>query len=106
MPSESSTIVQRLWNYCNLPRDDVVSYGDYVEQLTYLFLLKMPDEQTKPTFNKPSIIPKELDWQSLIEENGDSLEDFIRCYNPENRRNREQKILSLPLYSSAVSMRN
>jgi len=32
----SATIVQKLWNYCNVLRDDGMSYGDYVEQLTYL----------------------------------------------------------------------
>ena len=36
----SATIVQRLWNYCNVLRDDGMSYGDYVEQLTYLLSLK------------------------------------------------------------------
>ena len=39
MSTESATIVQRLWNYCNVLRDDGVSYGDYVEQLTYLLFL-------------------------------------------------------------------
>lgn len=78
MPNESSTIVQRLWNYCNVLRDDGVSYGDYVEQLTYLLFLKMADEQTKPPYKKPSIIPKGLDWQSLIEKDGDSLEVHYR----------------------------
>ena len=66
MPNEAPAIVQRVWNYCNVLRDDDVSYGDYVEQLTYLLFLKMADEQTKPPFNKPSIIPKGLDWQSLL----------------------------------------
>ena len=33
MNTQSSTIVQRLWNYCNVLRDDGMSYGDYVEQL-------------------------------------------------------------------------
>jgi type I restriction enzyme M protein len=33
-------IVQKLWNYCNVPRDDGMSYGDYVEQLTYLLFIK------------------------------------------------------------------
>jgi hypothetical protein len=37
----SATIVQKLWNYCNVLRDDGMSYGDYVEQLTYLLFLKM-----------------------------------------------------------------
>lgn len=76
--NESSTIVQRLWNYCNVLRDDGVSYGDYVEQLTYLLFLKMADEQTKPPFNKPSSIPKGLDWQSLFEKDGDALEKHYR----------------------------
>jgi len=42
----SSASVQKLWNYCNVLRDDGMSYGDYVEQLTYLLFLKMADERT------------------------------------------------------------
>jgi type I restriction enzyme M protein len=30
----SATIAQKLWNYCNVLRDDSMSYGDYVEQFT------------------------------------------------------------------------
>lgn len=78
MPNESSAIVQRLWNYCNVLRDDGVSYGDYVEQLTYLLFLKMADEQTKPPFNKPSVIPSDLDWASLLAKDGDALEVHYR----------------------------
>ncbi len=78
MSNESATIVQRLWNYCNVLRDDGVSYGDYVEQLTYLVFLKMADEQTKPPFNKPSTIPAGLDWESLVEKDGDELEVHYR----------------------------
>ena len=51
--TEESTIVQRLWNYCNVLRDDGVSYGDYVEQLTYFLFLKMAHEQTLPPYSKP-----------------------------------------------------
>jgi hypothetical protein len=40
----SSAIVQKLWNYCNVLRDDGMSNGDYVEQLTYLLFLKMADD--------------------------------------------------------------
>jgi len=36
MTNESSAIVQKVWKYCHVLRDDGVSYGDYVEQLTYL----------------------------------------------------------------------
>ena len=78
MANESSTIVQKLWNYCNVLRDDGVSYGDYVEQLTYLLFLKMADEQTRPPFNRLSIIPKGFDWKSLLEKDGDALEVHYR----------------------------
>lgn len=78
MANESTSIVQRLWGYCNVLRDDGVSYGDYVEQLTYLLFLKMADEQTKPPFNKPSSIPTGLDWQSLLPKDGDELEVHYR----------------------------
>ncbi|MFN0084122.1 MAG: N-6 DNA methylase, partial [Blastocatellia bacterium] len=74
MANESAAIVQRLWNYCNVLRDDGVSYGDYVEQLTYLLFLKMSDEQTKPPFSKPSAVPKKYDWQRLLDLDGDALE--------------------------------
>jgi type I restriction enzyme M protein len=38
--SNPQQLVQKLWNYCNILRDDGLSYGDYVEQLTFLPLLK------------------------------------------------------------------
>ena len=74
MSNESSTIVQKLWNFSNVLRDDGISYGDYVEQLTYLLFLKLADEQTKPPLNKPSTIPPDLDWESLFKESGAALE--------------------------------
>jgi len=73
-----SSIVQRLWNYCHVLRDEGVSYGDYVEQLTYLLFLKMADEQTKPPFKKPAIIPAEYSWQTLVAKDGDALETHYR----------------------------
>jgi type I restriction enzyme M protein len=78
LSSEAAPIVQRVWNYCNVLRDDGVSYGDYVEQLTYLLFLKMADEQTKPPFNRASSIPKGWDWASLISRDGTELETHYR----------------------------
>ena len=43
----SNAIVQKLWNYCNILRDDGLSYQDYIEQLTFLLFLKMADERQK-----------------------------------------------------------
>src|SRR5688572_19910386 len=76
--STPNALVQKLWNYCNILRDDGLSYGDYVEQLTFLLFLKMADEQAKPPFNKPSPIPKGKDWPALLAKDGDELEIHYR----------------------------
>jgi type I restriction-modification system DNA methylase subunit len=70
----SQQIVNKLWSYCHVLRDDGLSYLDYIEQLTFLVFLKMADERTKPPYNQPSIIPNGWDWQSLVVRDGDALE--------------------------------
>jgi len=76
--SAQNGLVQRLWSYCNVLRDDGLSYGDYLEQLTYLLFLKMADEQTRPPFSRPPIVPEGLDWPSLLARDGDELEVHYR----------------------------
>ena len=76
--SSPQQLVQKLWNYCSILRDDGLSYGDYVEQLTFLLFLKMADEQAKPPFNKPSPIPKGFGWDALLKLDGDELESHYR----------------------------
>jgi len=78
MSNEAPAIVAKLWNFCNVLRDDGVSYGDYVQQLTNLLFLKMADEQTKPPFNRKSFIPKKYDWTTLTGMSGDALEKHYR----------------------------
>jgi len=58
--SGAQTLVRKLWQYCNVLRDDGLSYPDYVEQLTYLLFLKMADEQADRA------IPRKHSWGSLI----------------------------------------
>ncbi len=78
MSNPAPQLVQKLWNYCNILRDDGLSYGDYVEQLTFLLFLKMADEQSRPPFNKPSPIPKGKVWPALLPSDGDDLEIHYR----------------------------
>jgi type I restriction enzyme M protein len=78
----SGNIVQKLWNYCNVLRDDGLSYQDYLEQLATLLFLKMAHEQSQ-LLGKKSIIPpddksKPLDWPSLLELDGVELETHYR----------------------------
>lgn len=65
-----------MWNYCNVLRDDGVSYGDYVEQLTYLLFLKMADERAELGYTNP--IPREYSWASLEALDGGELENHYR----------------------------
>ncbi len=73
-----AAIVSKLWNFCNVLRDDGMSYGDYVEQLTYLLFLKMADERTKPPYNQPSTVPAAYAWPTLVKKDGDELFDHYR----------------------------
>ena len=56
----STTLVRKLWQYCNVLRDDGLSYPDYVEQLTYLLFLKMSAEGSEGP------VPLEFGWPSLV----------------------------------------
>ncbi|HPE56376.1 MAG TPA: class I SAM-dependent DNA methyltransferase [Bacteroidales bacterium] len=84
-----STIISKIWNLANVLRDDGVSYGDYLEQITYLLFLKMADELNKPPYNKNLAFPRLKDvedkeikggelcnWQTLIGKRGAELEAF------------------------------
>lgn len=84
-----SAIISKVWGFANVLRDDGVSYGDYLEQITYLLFLKMADELNKPPYNKGLKFPKlknaegeELpeaetcDWQTLSQKRGLELENF------------------------------
>ena len=72
--NDSNQLVKKLWNYCDTLRDDGLSYGDYVEQLTYLLFLKMDDERSSAPYNKKSRIPAKYKWQALIQKEGLELE--------------------------------
>jgi type I restriction enzyme M protein len=72
MSNESSAIVQRIWNYCHVLRDDGVSYGDYLEQLTYLLFLKMDAERA--LLGQATRIPEQYSWPQLVKRDGAELE--------------------------------
>jgi len=78
MSNHSAAIVQKLWNYCDVLRDAGLSYGDYVEQLTFLLFLKMAHEQTQPPWGRSSPVPAGYDWPSLMTLEGDALEKHYR----------------------------
>jgi type I restriction enzyme M protein len=76
MAANSNQLVQKLLNYRNVLRDDGVSTIEYVEQLTYLLFLKMADERKRSALGE--VVPHGLDWQSLLDRDGDELEVHYR----------------------------
>lgn len=72
--SDSSLLVNKLWNFCDVLRDDGVGTLDYTEQLTYLLFLKMAHERETRELNPEKIVPKECSWQLLLDAEGEHLE--------------------------------
>jgi len=70
----TSSLVQKVWNFCHTLRDDGVGYGDYLEQLTYLLFLKLAHEYAQEPYNRASRIPAGYDWASLKLRAGKPLE--------------------------------
>lgn len=72
----TASIVSKVWSFCTTLRDDGVSYGDYLEQLTYLIFLKMADEYSQPPYSRKVGIPAEYNWPSLKAKRGAELEVY------------------------------
>lgn len=65
MADNTAAIISKVWGMCSTLRDAGVSYGDYLEQLTYLIFLKMSDEFTKPPYSREIGIPEGCAWPDL-----------------------------------------
>ena len=64
MSDDANWIVRKLWSYCQVLRDDGLSYQDYLEQLKFLLFLKMADERAQLT-GEPQPIPAGYRWEAL-----------------------------------------
>ena len=67
-------IVAKLWNLCNVLRDDGITYHQYVTELTYLLFLKM----VKETDREDKQIPKGMRWDDLAKLDGTELLEFYK----------------------------
>jgi type I restriction enzyme M protein len=79
--SSSKYLVDKLWAFCTVLRDDGVGTLDYTEQLTYLLFLKMAHERATRTLNPETIIPDNCSWQLLIDRDGSELEQKYSGYS-------------------------
>lgn len=68
----NNEIVQKLWNLCNVLRDDGITYHEYVTELTYILFLRISNELG--TEEKIGI-PEEYRWEELIKLEGTDLKN-------------------------------
>ena len=66
-------IVSKLWNLCNVLRDDGITYHQYVTELTYILFLKMAKET-----GAESQIPEMYRWGNLTSKSGIELKKFYK----------------------------
>jgi type I restriction enzyme M protein len=72
---QSSVIVQKVWNYAHVLKDDGLAFMDYTEQITYLLFLKMAWEQRQVGASE---IPSRYTWGALknISDNAKRLDRY------------------------------
>lgn len=71
-------IVQKLWNLCDVLRDDGISYTDYVTELVLLLFVKMEHEQVKADLGFKHKLPEGSRWPDLLEKSGLNLLNSYR----------------------------
>jgi type I restriction enzyme M protein len=76
--SDARRLVDKLWSYCHVLRDDGVGTIEYTEQLTYLLFLKMAHEREVRPLRPERIVPESCSWQRLLDTEGDALEIAYR----------------------------
>ena len=69
----SSNIVQKLWNLCNVLKDDGINYSDYVTELVLLLFIKMEYENTRQGILAKHTLPEGCRWTDINELSGLNL---------------------------------
>ena len=69
----NNDIVQKLWNLCDVLRDDGINYSDYVTELVLLLFIKMEYENTEAGLLEKHKLPEGCRWPDLNSKSGLSL---------------------------------
>jgi type I restriction enzyme M protein len=69
----NNDIVQKLWNLCDVLRDDGINYSDYVTELVLLLFIKMVHENTEAGTLKKHPLPQGCRWTDINEKSGINL---------------------------------
>src|SRR5690606_17858980 len=75
----NNDIVQKLWNLCDVLRDDGINYSDYVTELVLLLFIKMVHENTEAGLLQKHALPQGCRWPDLNSKSGlNLLNDYKR----------------------------
>jgi type I restriction enzyme M protein len=66
-------IVQKLWNLCDVLRDDGINYSDYVTELVLLLFIKMEHENAESGILQQHKLPDYARWPELASRSGLNL---------------------------------
>lgn len=67
-----SSLVQKVWNYATVLRNEGVHYGAYISQISFLLFLKM-DEEAASHLGEPSALPEDCRWGAIKDLQGEAL---------------------------------
>ncbi len=94
----TSSLIQKIWNFCHTLRDDGMGYGDYLEQLTYLLFLKLAHEYAQEPYNRDTHVPPEFAWPNLVNKIGEPLErHYVKTLN---KLGKEEGVLGAIFFKS------
>lgn len=74
----TNDIVQKLWNLCDVLRDDGINYSDYVTELVLLLFIKMEHENTESGVLQAHKLPDYARWPELTSRSGLNLLNHYR----------------------------
>lgn len=67
-----STLIQKVWNYATVLKNEGVHYGAYISQISFLLFLKMDDEAFS-RIGDPSVLPEDCRWSAIKDLQGEAL---------------------------------
>jgi type I restriction enzyme M protein len=67
-----SSLLQKVWNYATVLRNEGVHYGAYISQISFLLFLKM-DEEAASQLGEPSTLPADCRWDAIKDLQGEAL---------------------------------
>lgn len=74
----NNDIVQKLWNLCDVLRDDGINYSDYVTELVLLLFIKMVHENEEAGILAAHTLPEHCRWPELASRSGLNLLNHYR----------------------------